>query len=78
MVPRSVIAGSEGRYANIAAGMETIKRVEPLANPASTLTRLAKTGMSLSQSVNSSVESSPGFTSSSMRILKSNLGYSGS
>lgn len=78
IVPRSVIAGLADRYASIVAGMDTIKRVESLANPASTLTRLATTGISLSQSVNNSAESSPGFTSSSMRILKSSLGYSGS
>jgi hypothetical protein len=73
-----IIAGSEGRYATIAAGTDTIKRVESLANPASTLTKQDETGTSLSQSVNISIERSPDLTSSWIRMLKSNLGYSGS
>jgi hypothetical protein len=73
-----MIAGSEGRYAIIAAGIDTIKMVELLANPASTLTKLEETGTSLSQSVNISIERSVGLTSSWIRILKSSLGYSGS
>jgi hypothetical protein len=76
--PSMMIAGSEGRYATIAAGIDTIKMVESLANPASTLTKQEETGTSLSQSVNISIEKSLDLTSSWIRILKNNLGYSGS
>jgi len=78
ITPSMMIAGSEGTYAIIAAGIDTIKRVESLANPASTLTKLEETGTSLSQSVNISIERLPNLMSSLIRMVNSSLGYSGS
>jgi len=77
IVPRSVIAGRSGRYARIAGHIENITRVESLAKPASTLTRLAGMGTVLSQSTKRSTEKSLGLTSSETRMLKNSLGYSG-
>jgi hypothetical protein len=66
-----------GKYASIVAGMETSKRVESLANAASTVTRLVDTGTSLSQSVKSSVDSSLGLISSLILMPNKSFGYSG-
>lgn len=78
MEPSSKIAGSGARYANSAAGTDTSVIVDPLANPASTVTNLAETGIHRNQSAKSSEEKSHGLTSSLRRMLKSSLGYSAS
>jgi hypothetical protein len=77
MVPRSVIAGCEGRYARIVGDIENRTRVESLAKPASTLMKLVFIGIVFSQSMKRSGEKSVGWTSSEMRMLKRRRGYSG-
>jgi hypothetical protein len=78
VVPSMMMAGSLGRYPNIAIGIDTIKIVESLANPASILTYFVSIGSVASQSANNSVQSCFGFMSSLMRTLNRSLGYSGS
>jgi hypothetical protein len=76
-VPSRVTARSLGRYASIATGIDNIKSVESLTKPASTFINLAGIGRSIIQSAKRSVESSPNLIFSSIRMLKSNLVYSG-
>jgi len=77
IVPRSVIAVFSGRYPKIAGRIDNISRVESLANPASTLTRLVLIGIFFSQSKKISGEKSLALTSSETRMLNKSLGYSG-
>ncbi len=77
MVPRSVMAGFSGRYPSMAGSIENITNVEPLAKPASTLTRLTLIGIFFSQSKKISVDNSLALTSSTIRMLSRSLGYSG-
>lgn len=58
VVPRSVIAGSLGRYPSNAAGIDIMRRVESLANPASTRTDFAAMGNVPSQPAKSSADRS--------------------